>query len=162
MGVQSPSPNPDTLRDRAAEDLAQQLNIPQDPPPSYTPNPPVPANLVSGRVTGQYDSQLTAMTTALATRKQGSLFLRPYTAAGQIDSVQILYYGKTYLESIILDLGPAPQMHASFSKCRQQAAALMNSSTIVQKIITSTSFPTRGIPSLTWIVRPQPAMKGCT
>jgi hypothetical protein len=162
MGVQSPSPNPDTLRDRAAEDLAQQLNIPQDPPPSYTPNPPIPANLASGRVAGQFDSQLTTMTNALATRRQGSLFLRPYTAAGQIDSVQILYYGKTYLESIILDLGPAPQMHASFSKWRQQTATLMNNSTIMQKIITSTSFHTRGIPSLTWIVRPQPAMKGCT
>jgi hypothetical protein len=96
------------------EVLAQELDIPTEPPPSYTATPQIPLGpAVAGNTTNAQTSDLRA---ALTSKRQGSLYLRPYKAANQIDAVQLLHYGKTYLESILFDLPVQEAVHISWSK----------------------------------------------
>lgn len=98
--------------------LAQQLNIPTEAPPQYSP-PPLPPNLATNTSSFAYGIQSTNLKDALAVKRHGSLSLAPYTAEGQIDSIQLLFHGKTYIESILLDLPPQPQVHQTWSKCSE-------------------------------------------
>lgn len=47
---------------------------------------------------------------------KGSMYLKPVTAAGSIDIVCLLFSGKTYIESILMDISPAVALHPSWSK----------------------------------------------
>lgn len=96
------------------EVLAQELDIPTEAPPSYTATPQIPLGpAVAGTTTNAQTSELGA---ALTLKRQGSIYLRPYKAANQIDAVQLLHYGKTYLESILFDLPVQEAVHISWSK----------------------------------------------
>lgn len=94
--------------------LAQELDIPTEAPPSYTATPQIPLGpAVAGNTTIPPTADLQA---ALTSKRQGSLYLRPYKAANQIDAVQLLYYGKSFLESILLDLPVQETVHVSWSE----------------------------------------------
>lgn len=96
--------------------LAQQLDVPTEAPPQYSAAPTLPTNLVGGASGFIYEGQRTNLQNALTIRRQGALYLRPYTAEGQIDSIQLLFHAHTYLQSILLDLPPQSQVHQTWSK----------------------------------------------
>jgi len=96
-----------------SEGLAQQLDIPTEAPPSYS----APARpMVGSTMGGATASQILGLQTALTAKRQGSLFLRPLTVEGQIDTIQLLFFGRTYVQSILLDLPPRTAVHIAWSK----------------------------------------------
>jgi hypothetical protein len=78
----------------SADIAAITEDIPTEPPPDYTPgsNPPPQARAMQA---AELNARLTQLETTLAVKNKGRLMIRPYTAAQQIDSVQLLYVGLT-------------------------------------------------------------------
>ena len=96
-----------------SEVLAQQLDIPTEAPPSYSaPSRPVIGSTVGGTTA----SQILDLQTTITAKRQGSLYLRPLTVEGQIDTIQLLFFGRTYVQSILLDLPPHTAVHPAWSK----------------------------------------------
>ena len=85
--------------------------MPTDAPPSYFSAPSLPV----GSITADIESRLAVFDSALRIKQQGALYLKPVTMQQQIDSVQIMFYGKTYLQSLVRDLAPEPQIHPIWS-----------------------------------------------
>jgi hypothetical protein len=59
-------------------------------------------------------AQLTELQTVLAPKNKGSLSIRPYTAAGSIDAMQLVYVGMTLFELTARELGTPTYIHPSF------------------------------------------------
>lgn len=93
--------------------VAEQLDIPTEAPPSYSSaNTGIPrAALGTGAGT---EAQAAQFETAITQKRQGSLYLRPFTAENQIDAVSVMFYGKTYVESLLLDFSVQPAAHRSW------------------------------------------------
>lgn len=114
------------------EVLAQQLDIPTEAPPSYS-TAPLPAFGGALIAASSTTSQISAFKTAIATKRTGSVYLRPYTMAGQIDAVQMYLHGRNYLQSIVKDLPVQPPgAHAS---CRARLYDMQMSSTMVLAVV---------------------------
>jgi hypothetical protein len=97
------------------EVLAEQLEIPTEPPPSYTTRPAPLTGLVG---ISSVDQQVLDLETTLEQRRKGSLYLAPVTLAGQIDMVYLLCRGKSFVQSLLLDIPLRPTTHPSWGKFR--------------------------------------------
>ncbi|KIX08174.1 uncharacterized protein Z518_02830 [Rhinocladiella mackenziei CBS 650.93] len=94
-----------------SEALAQQLDIPTEAPPSYSAaSRPVTGSTMGGPTA----SQTLDFQTTITAKRQGSLYLRPLTTEGQIDTIQLLFFGRTYIQSILLDLPPHTAVHPAW------------------------------------------------
>jgi hypothetical protein len=90
-------------------------DTPSGAPPSYTPSFNNPDPAVRALSQQALQTQLTELETALRTRKKGSISIRPYTSAGNIDAVQLVYIGLTQLELTDRELGTPVYLDPSFS-----------------------------------------------
>ena len=94
-----------------AEDL---IDLAPEAPPRYEPainhTDPTVRSLSQQAVS----AQLTQLETTLAIKNKGSVSIRPYTAAGYIDAVQLVYVGMTLLQLTSRELGTATYLHTSF------------------------------------------------
>jgi hypothetical protein len=94
-----------------ADDL---INLAPEAPPRYEPainhTDPTVRVLSQQAVT----AQLTHLETTLAVKNKGSVLIRPYTAAGYIDAIQLVYVGMTQLELTPRELGTPTYLHKTF------------------------------------------------
>lgn len=111
-GVSLPSipqePTPSTMAQGAG--LANELDIPSEAPPSYAATNP--ATFLGDEAMSEEQAQ--QFETAIAQKRKGALYLRPFTAEGDVDAVYVMFEGKTNVESLLWDIDIQPAAHISW------------------------------------------------
>ena len=67
-----------------------------------------------------------SLETSLVTKNKGSLSVRPYTAAGTIDAIQLYYVGMIQAEMTARELGTPTYPHPSFRRSRFSSGMMLN------------------------------------
>jgi hypothetical protein len=120
--VNQPERSPPVIRtDTSSSSSAPVSSLPLrledltlEAPPGYTPNFTNPDPAVRLLSQQALTTHLTQLQTTLTTQNKGSISIRPYTAAGYVDAVKLVYIGMTQIELTARELGIPTYSHTSF------------------------------------------------
>ena len=112
VNVPASPPRATTPNSAFGAGLAQQLNIPTEAPPAYSSSTTA---FIGSNASLFNNAQLDAWQLEYDRNLKGSMYLKPVTAAGSIDIICCMFMGKTYIESILMDISPVVALPPSWS-----------------------------------------------
>ncbi|KAJ3497764.1 hypothetical protein NLG97_g1647 [Lecanicillium saksenae] len=135
--IQPRSPSPNSLAQ--GQSLANQFDIPNEAPPSYNSagSSVTRVNAAAGLMNS---AAFTSWETWMSVVKTGALYLKGVTTAGEIDTIVALFWGKDFVQSILLDVPPTTIPHQSWTKYYATSASYPGTTFLDYDCETSSSY----------------------